>query len=118
MSCIQLKALLLKFSNKFAELFGIKPKTPKPILISAPFNFQAGPAVHLPGYSEDEISLMKEKAIASTAVVSDNRHTNLNRCYDSDMSESNSGAGSHGCGIGRSMVYQARRASRGCTYGH
>ncbi|KAA8571205.1 hypothetical protein MFRU_075g00060 [Monilinia fructicola] len=118
MSCMQLKATFLKFSKKCAETLRIRPKTPKTISISAPFNFQEGPAVNLPGYSEDEISLMKEKAIASTAVVSDNRYTNLNRCYDSDISESHSGTGSHGCGIGRSVVYHARRASRGCMYGH
>ncbi|KAJ8060260.1 hypothetical protein OCU04_010601 [Sclerotinia nivalis] len=118
MSCMQLKATFSKFSNKCAETFRMKPKTPKTLSISAPFNFQEGPAVNLPGYSEDEISLMKEKAIASTAVASDNHHANLNRCYDSDISESHSRMASHGCGIGRSVAYHARRASRGCMYGH
>ncbi|KAF7865529.1 uncharacterized protein EAF02_009952 [Botrytis sinoallii] len=118
MSCIQLKATLLKLSNKCAETLGLKSKTPKALSISAPFNFQEGPAVNLPGYSEDEISLMKEKAIASTAVVSDNHYANLNRCYDSDISESHSRTGSHGCGVGRSVVHHARRASRGCMYGN
>jgi len=115
---MQLKATLLEFGNKCAEAFGIKPKTPKSISISAPFNFQEGPSVNFPGYSEDEISLMKEKAIASTAVVSDVHYPNRNRCYDSDISEPHSRVDSHGCGIGRSVVSHARRASRGCLYGH
>merc|ERR1712098_806838 len=41
-------------------------KSPPPsraIEISAPFNFKEGPAIHFPGYSEDDISLMRENAL-------------------------------------------------------
>ncbi|PQE17347.1 hypothetical protein CJF31_00005759 [Rutstroemia sp. NJR-2017a BVV2] len=110
MSCTPFKAALSRFGSKCAESLGLKQKPSKPISISAPFNFQEGPAVMFPGYSEDDISLMKEKAIASTAVVSDCQHT-----YESDVSEPPSRTVS-GCGIGRCVVYHARKASKGCLY--
>ncbi|PQE32164.1 hypothetical protein CJF32_00001768 [Rutstroemia sp. NJR-2017a WRK4] len=69
MSCTPFKAALSRFGSKCAESLGLKQKPSKPISISAPFNFQEGPAVMFPGYSEDDISLMKEKAIASTAYL-------------------------------------------------
>merc|ERR1711964_284008 len=81
-------------------------KSPPPsraIEISAPFNFKEGPAIHFPGYSEDDISLMREKALASTAVVEDGRFD-----YHTKRVVLRSRGGSFSCGLGERMVYHAR----------
>ncbi|TVY54595.1 hypothetical protein LCER1_G002994 [Lachnellula cervina] len=63
---------MARIGNKCLHGLGIKAKERRPsLVISPPFNFQSGPSVNFPGYSEDDISLMREKAIASTAVTED-----------------------------------------------
>ncbi|TAQ85942.1 hypothetical protein B7494_g5741 [Chlorociboria aeruginascens] len=84
-----------------------KPRR-KPLQISAPFNFIEGPPMKFPGYSEDEISLMKEKAIASIAIVDDDDLDFASRSH-----RPRSRAGANGCGLGRKVVHHARKVSRG-----
>ncbi|CAG8981425.1 hypothetical protein HYALB_00012770 [Hymenoscyphus albidus] len=113
MSCSQFSSFICRIGNKCLQTVGIKSKpASKSLIISSPYNFQEGPAVNFPGYSQDDISLMKEKAIASTAVTDDG---------ESDFnfparrpSRPHSRAGSASCGLGKRVVYHARRVSRGC----
>ncbi|KAH9220121.1 hypothetical protein DL95DRAFT_290440, partial [Leptodontidium sp. 2 PMI_412] len=78
---------------------------------SAPFDFKEGPAVHFPGYSEDDISLMREKALASTAVFEDGRFD-----YGTKRVTPRARGGSFSCGLGERVVYHARRVSKGCLH--
>ncbi|KAF8846705.1 hypothetical protein BDZ45DRAFT_608540, partial [Acephala macrosclerotiorum] len=85
---------------------------------SPPFNFQSGPVIHSPGYSEDDISLMREKAIASTAIV-DDADADLEQFDHLDLNHregARSRASSYSCGQGRRAVHHAQRMSRGCAY--
>jgi hypothetical protein len=52
---------------------------------------------------------MREKAIASTAVVEDGKFN-----FNSRFQRPASLASAHGCGLGSQVVYHARRVSRGC----
>lgn len=79
--------------------------------ISAPFDFKEGPVVNFPGYSEDDISLMREKAIASTAIVEDGEFDLASRPH-----LPRSRPNSFGCGLGGRVVYHARRLSKGALY--
>jgi len=112
MSCLQLPSIFSRIGKRCVKTLGLKraPVRSKRLEISAPFDFKEGPKVNLPGYSEDEISLMKEKAIASTAVVEDSDgEFNFGARRDGPRSL----ASPHGCGLGRTMVYHARKVSRG-----
>ncbi|KAI1765371.1 hypothetical protein GGR53DRAFT_263679 [Hypoxylon sp. FL1150] len=63
-SCMGLRI----FTSRFQERFGMKssPSTPEkqPLQISAPFNFKHE-TLSLPGVSEDEIAVLKERAATS-----------------------------------------------------
>ncbi|KAH6676276.1 hypothetical protein B0J14DRAFT_351384 [Halenospora varia] len=123
MSCIQFPHVLSRIGNKCLARIGIKSKQdPKPLVISSPFNFQNGPAVNFPGYSESDISLLKEKAIASTAITNDDvvvlGSNNSEFEFPSGRTQRpHSRAGSTGCGLGSRVVYHARRVSRSCVVG-
>ncbi|KAG9235849.1 hypothetical protein BJ875DRAFT_256670 [Amylocarpus encephaloides] len=107
----QFPTFFCRIGNKFLETIGIKTRTErKPIVISSPYDFKEGPSVNFPGYSQDDISLMKEKAIASTAVTEYGEYDFADR----RRSRPHSRAGSTSCGIGKQVVYHARRVSRGC----
>lgn len=54
---------------------------------------------------------MREKALASTAVVEDGRFDFATRKV-----VPRSRGGSFGCGLGERVVYHARRVSKGCLY--
>ncbi|KAL3418460.1 hypothetical protein PVAG01_10176 [Phlyctema vagabunda] len=71
-SCLNLRQHVSTAGHKCLKVVGLEASAPKAktLQISAPFDFKTGPSVPFPGFSESEISLMKEKAIASTAVVS------------------------------------------------
>ncbi|KAK0119840.1 hypothetical protein ONS95_011272 [Cadophora gregata] len=95
--------------SRCRQVLCLKPSSPpKVIQISAPFDFKEGPAIHFPGYSEDDISLMREKALASTAVVEDGRFD-----YHTKRVVPRSRGGSFSCGLGERVVYHARRVSKG-----
>ncbi|TVY48854.1 hypothetical protein LOCC1_G000990 [Lachnellula occidentalis] len=102
---------MARLGNKCLHGLGFKAKERRPsLVISPPFNFQSGPSVNFPGYSEDDISLMREKAIASTAITEDD-------VSDDDFvsrhpSRPRSRAGSTSFGLGAKMVRHARRFSR------
>ncbi|KAG9247350.1 hypothetical protein BJ878DRAFT_190163 [Calycina marina] len=96
------------FVNKCLESTGIKRKPRKQVDISAPFDFKAGPTMHFPGYSEDDISLMREKAIASTAIVNEDSDFDLT----TRIQRPHSRASSHDCGFGKRMTHHARRVSK------
>lgn len=73
-ACTQIHTLMARVNDKCLGALRLKPRLAKKrsaMQISAPYDFKPGPAVHLPGYSEDEISLMKDQAIASTAIHSE-----------------------------------------------
>ena len=57
------------------------------------------------------ISLMREKAIASTAIVEDGEFDLASR-----IQRPRSRASSYGCGLGGRVVYHARRLSKGNLY--
>ncbi|CZT45347.1 uncharacterized protein RSE6_05650 [Rhynchosporium secalis] len=98
--------------NRCIGVFCMKTSPPAKIIeISAPFDFKEGPVVHFPGYSEDDISLMREKALASTAVVEDGRFH-----YGTRRVVPRSRRGSLTCGLGERVVYHARRVSKGCLH--
>ncbi|EPE35784.1 hypothetical protein GLAREA_05122 [Glarea lozoyensis ATCC 20868] len=119
MACTQILPFICKIGNKCLETFGLKYKPErKSLVISSPYDFKEGPAVNFPGYSQDDISLMKEKAIASTAVTED-------LGFESSSRESWVGRKgiigrerrvvSAGSGFGmKRVVAHARRVSRGC----
>ncbi|KAH7354939.1 hypothetical protein BKA65DRAFT_231315 [Rhexocercosporidium sp. MPI-PUGE-AT-0058] len=108
----QIHNLFSDIGTRCLQVFCLKsPPPPKPIEISAPFDFKEGPAVHLPGYSEDDISLMREKALASTAVFDDGRFD-----YGPRREISRSRGGSFSCGLGERVVYHARKVSKGCLH--
>lgn len=64
------------FTSRLVRLMGLKQK-PQPqrrtLQISKPFNFKHENAT-LPGYSEDEIAILKEKAAASRVGVAPDHH--------------------------------------------
>ncbi|KAL2070613.1 hypothetical protein VTL71DRAFT_13639 [Oculimacula yallundae] len=100
------------FRTRCLEVFCLKSSpTSKIIEISAPFDFKEGPAVHFPGYSEDDISLMREKALASTAIVEDGRFD-----YNTRRVVPRSRGGSFSCGLGERVVYHARKVSKSCLH--
>ncbi|KAI0482025.1 hypothetical protein GGR56DRAFT_618182 [Xylariaceae sp. FL0804] len=72
------------FTARLQRLIGLnKPKTTpaekRSLQISAPFNF-VHETVSLPGVSEDEIAILKEKAAASRlGVVSEGRSSSIGR---------------------------------------
>jgi len=87
-------------------------KSPKVVDISAPYNFKLGPAINFPGYSEDDISLMREKAIASIAIV-DEEHYGL----AARIQRPHSRTSCNSCGHGSSKVLlHSKRISR--SYAH
>ncbi|TVY34425.1 hypothetical protein LSUB1_G006487 [Lachnellula subtilissima] len=96
--------VMARIGNKCLHGLGIKAKERRPSLVIS------GPSVNFPGYSEDDISLMREKAIASTAITEDD-------VSDDDFvsrhpSQPRSRAGSTSFGLGAKMVWHARRFSR------
>ncbi|EKD18317.1 uncharacterized protein L3040_004727 [Drepanopeziza brunnea f. sp. 'multigermtubi'] len=96
-------------SNRCLRMLCLKAHPPsKPIEISAPFNFKEGPAMQFPGYSEDDISLMREKALASTAIVEDG-------IFDSATRKVVPGTwgGSSSCELVERAVFNPRRVSKG-----
>merc|ERR1711964_947293 len=103
--------VLLRNWNQMSSTTVKSPPPSRAIEISAPFNFKEGPAIHFPGYSEDDISLMREKALASTAIVEDGRFD-----YHTKKVVPRSRGGSFSCGLGERMVYHARRVSKGPLY--
>ncbi|CAL3971429.1 hypothetical protein PZA11_007911 [Diplocarpon coronariae] len=108
----EIHIFLSNISNKCLKVLSLKPPPPtKHVRISPPFNLTEGPAIHFPGYSEDDISLMREKALASTAVVEEGR---FELCTGRVVPRSRSGSSS--CGFGEQVAYHARRASNGCLY--
>ncbi|KAN0096367.1 hypothetical protein V8E51_015172 [Hyaloscypha variabilis] len=111
-SCFQIQEVISKMRSKCRTSIGLKtnPKHRR-VEISAPFDFKEGPAPNFPGYSEDDISLMREKAIASTAIVEDGEFD-----FASRPQRPGSRASSFGCGLGGKVVYHARRLSKGGLY--
>ncbi|PMD62682.1 uncharacterized protein K444DRAFT_347709 [Hyaloscypha bicolor E] len=110
MTCFQ--EVISKIRSKCRNTLGLKSSSKhKRVEISAPFDFKEGPAVNFPGYSEDDISLMREKAIASTAIVEDGEFDLASR-----IQRPRSRASSFGCGLGGRVVYHARRLSKGNIY--
>ncbi|KAH8593455.1 hypothetical protein B0O99DRAFT_688674 [Bisporella sp. PMI_857] len=108
MACLQFSELVSKFRNNFLETLKLKRKSRRNLDISAPFNFKEGPTMHFPGYSEDDISLMREKAIASTAIVSEDSELDL----PSRFRRPHSSASLHRCGLASRVSRHARRVSR------
>ncbi|CZR65001.1 uncharacterized protein PAC_14901 [Phialocephala subalpina] len=116
--CAHLSDNIFRIGNRCLETLGLKSKPRPKLEISPPFNFQSGPAIHFPGYSEDDISLMREKAIASTAIV-DDADAELEAFDHFDVSrreDARSRASSYSCGLGGRVVHHARRMSRGRAY--
>ncbi|KAG0653099.1 hypothetical protein D0Z07_0319 [Hyphodiscus hymeniophilus] len=116
MSCITVPNLFSRIGNSCLHTFGRKPK-PQPLnivspenrpCISAPFDFKEGPAFNFQdlGYSEEEadLDLMREKAIASTAITENGEYD-----FAARIRRPQSRASSHTCGLGSKVVYHARR---------
>ncbi|TVY80944.1 hypothetical protein LSUE1_G004133 [Lachnellula suecica] len=108
-------AFISRIGVKCLHCLGIKPKSRRPsmVIVLPTFNFQSGPAVNFPGYSEDDISLMREKAIASIAVTEDGSYSSSDDFASRRPSRPRSRAGSTRYGLGRRVVWHARRVSRG-----
>ncbi|PBP28169.1 hypothetical protein BUE80_DR000959, partial [Diplocarpon rosae] len=105
----QIHKFLSNISNKCLKVFCQKPLPPtKNIEISAPFNLTEGPAIHFPGYSEDDISLMREKALASTAVVEEGRFE-----ISTGRVVPRTRGGSFSYGFEKQVANHGRRFSRG-----
>ncbi|KAH8895639.1 hypothetical protein GQ53DRAFT_838611 [Thozetella sp. PMI_491] len=76
-TCVSVKSNMKRFCARFHG-FGVirKRKEPKRTLeISAPFNFQKNETM-LPGLSEDEVAMLREKAAASRLGIADHRDMN------------------------------------------
>ncbi|KIN00334.1 hypothetical protein OIDMADRAFT_54931 [Oidiodendron maius Zn] len=78
MSCTQIRGFVSKVKRNCLETLGLKQKNYKTVNIGSPFNFQQGPPVDIPGFAEYDISLLREKAIASTAIANDNSNIEIN----------------------------------------
>lgn len=70
-----------------------------------------GVTVHISDWYIHSISLMREKAIASTAVVEDGHFDLASR-----PKQPRSRAFLYGCGLGDRALYHARRLSKGTLY--
>ncbi|KUJ16302.1 uncharacterized protein LY89DRAFT_669830 [Mollisia scopiformis] len=116
--CSNISDNICKIGNRCLESLGFKSKPRPKLEISSPFNFKEGPAIHFPGYSEDDISLMREKAIASTAIV-EAEDGDLEQFEQYDLSRrdgARSRASSYSCGFGGRVISHARRVSRGRSH--
>ncbi|RDL30778.1 uncharacterized protein BP5553_10123 [Venustampulla echinocandica] len=125
MPCGNISNFISRTRNRFLETLGLTGKpAPKELVISSPFDFQHGPAMSFPGYSQDDISLLKEKALASAAMNPNAKSptTNVSTPTLDDLefdfasrppSRPRSRAESARCGLGRRVVFHARKVSRG-----